>query len=254
LFRTGDLGRYLPDGNIEFLGRNDFQVKIRGFRIELGEIEAALSGYPGVGEAVVLAREDSPGDKRLVAYYTTTTLTPTNSQAGGVVGGEVVGEAGEPSIGAEVLRAHLLVSLPEHMVPAAYVVLAGLPLTANGKLDRSALPAPGGGAFVVRGYEAPRGEVETVLARIWAELLGVERVGRGDNFFELGGHSLLAVRVVSHVRQVLGAEITLTEMLSSPVLSGFAQTVNSAARSVLPPITVIARPKTQPTTKEPDDH
>ena len=151
LYRTGDLGRYRRDGTIEFLGRNDFQVKIRGFRIELGEIEARLAEHPGVREAVVLAREDAPGDKRLVAY---TTTRP---------------DAAPP--GAEALRAHLAASLPEYMVPAAYVALDALPLTANGKLDRQALPAPDSSAFAARGYEPPVGETEERLARIWARLL-----------------------------------------------------------------------------------
>ena len=176
MYRTGDLGRYLPDGNIEFLGRNDFQVKIRGFRIELGEIEARLMEHPGVREAVVIAREDTPGDKRLVAYY-------TSAEAQG---------AGD----AEQLRSHLSAVLPEYMVPAAYVHLESLPLTPNGKLDRRALPAPQADAYSTRGYEPPQGEIEEQLAGIWAEVLKLDKVGRHDNFFSLGGHSLLAVRVV----------------------------------------------------------
>src|SRR5271157_6022592 len=140
LYRTGDLGRFRPDGTIEFLGRNDFQVKIRGFRIELGEIEARLAEHPGVREAVVLAREDAPGDKRLVAYTTTRT------------------DAAAP--GAGTLRAHLAASLPEYMVPSAYVPLAALPLSPNGKLDRKALPAPESNAFAARDFEPPRGKTE----------------------------------------------------------------------------------------------
>ncbi|MES3041772.1 MAG: amino acid adenylation domain-containing protein, partial [Pseudomonadota bacterium] len=179
MYKTGDLAKYRADGNIEFLGRNDFQVKIRGFRIELGEIEAKLAEHPGIKEAVVLAREDSPGDKRLVAYYTQT----------------------DSEVSTETLRAHLAISLPEYMVPVAYVLLAQLPLNPNGKLDRRAFPAPDGHAYASRGYEAPQGEVETRLAQIWAELLAVERVGRHDNFFELGGHSLLAVSLIERMRQ-----------------------------------------------------
>ncbi|HEX2093968.1 MAG TPA: amino acid adenylation domain-containing protein, partial [Longimicrobiaceae bacterium] len=161
LYRTGDLARWLPEGVIEYLGRNDAQVKVRGFRIELGEIEARLAEHPGVRAAVVVAREDAPGDRRLVAYYT-----------------------GE-ELGAEALRSALGLRLPEYMVPAAYVRLEALPLTPNGKLDRRALPAPqwGGG----EGYVAPRTATEEVLAGIWAEVLRLERVGVKENFFEVGG-------------------------------------------------------------------
>ncbi|HET7460752.1 MAG TPA: amino acid adenylation domain-containing protein, partial [Longimicrobium sp.] len=199
MYRTGDRARWLAAGELEFLGRTDFQVKVRGFRIEPGEIEARLAEHPDVREAVVLAREDAPGEKRLVAY---------------VVGGEAAA--------AEVLRAHLAAALPEYMVPAAYVRLEQLPLTPNGKLDRKALPAPEGDAFTTSGYEAPVGETETALAEIWAQALGVERVGRHDNFFELGGHSLLAVRVVARTRQVLGAEVALAHMFSNPTVESLA--------------------------------
>ena len=201
MYKTGDLGRYLPDGTIEFLGRNDFQVKIRGFRIEPGEIEARLTQHPAVREAVVLAREDGPGDKRLVAYYT------------------VVPDA--EAADAEALRRHLSAILPEYMVPAAYVRLDALPLTANGKLDRKALPAPDGAAYAARGYEAPVGEIEMHLARIWAEVLGLERVGRHDNFFELGGHSLLAVRVISRLRRE-GLQADVRALFATPTLSALA--------------------------------
>ena len=183
MYRTGDLARYLPDGNLEFLGRNDHQVKIRGFRIEPGEIEARLTEHAAVREAVVMAREDVAGDKRLVAYVTLALENPVESD-------ELIG----------ALRSHLGAHLPDYMIPAAFVRLDTLPLTPNGKLDRKALPAPDGGAYTRRGYEAPQGEVETTLAQIWEELLGVEQVGRHDNFFELGGHSLLAVRLINRVR------------------------------------------------------
>ncbi|KTT64436.1 AMP-binding enzyme, partial [Sphingomonas sanguinis] len=186
LYRTGDLARYLPDGNIEFLGRNDHQVKIRGFRIELGEIEARLAEHADVGEAVVVAREDEAGDKRLVAYV--------------VAAGDAAAATAPER--AAVLRAHLGALLPDYMVPAAYVALEALPLTPNGKLDRKALPAPEGDAFTRQAYEAPQGPVEEALAAIWSELLGVEQVSRHDNFFELGGHSLLAIRLLSRVRQL----------------------------------------------------
>ncbi len=218
MYRTGDLGRWLADGNIEFLGRNDFQVKIRGFRIELGEIEARLCEHAGIREAVVIAREDGSGDKRLVAYY-----------------------VGEEELGAEALRAHLSASLPDYMVPSAYVRVERLPLTPNGKLDREALPAPEGDAYVRGGYEAPVGETEELLAKIWSELLGVERVGRHDNFFELGGHSLLAVTLVSRLRQALNVEAPLAELFAKPVLSEFARFAASASESVLPAIVPVAR-------------
>ena len=216
LYRTGDLGRFWPDGTIEYLGRNDFQVKIRGFRIELGEIEARLAEHRGVREAIVLAREDAPGDSRLVAYYTTKP------------------DAAAPA--AETLRAHLGASLPEYMVPAAYVALEALPLNANGKLDRSALPAPGSEAFAARGYEPPRGKTEQTLAGIWAGLLRVERVGRHDNFFELGGHSLLGVRMLSRLRQVLGVDLPLADLFAMPVLAKFAAAAAEGARSPMPAI------------------
>ncbi|HKV95864.1 MAG TPA: amino acid adenylation domain-containing protein, partial [Gammaproteobacteria bacterium] len=157
MYRTGDLARWLGNGNIEFLGRNDNQVKIRGFRIELGEIEARLAEHPAVRDAVVLAREDTVGEKRLVAYYIT---------------------SGMGEVGAEQLRAHLSAVVPDYMVPAAYVRMESLPLTPNGKLDRKALPLPEQEAYAVRGYEAPVGETETKLAAVWAEILHLEKVGR----------------------------------------------------------------------------
>jgi amino acid adenylation domain-containing protein len=227
MYRSGDLGRYLPDGRIEYLGRNDFQVKVRGFRVELGEIEAKLAEHPAIREAVVVAREYGAGDKQLVAYYTTAVESGKSS------------ETTEAMAGA--LRGHLSAALPEYMTPAAYVMLEALPLTPNGKIDRKALPAPEGVAYAVSGYEAPVGEIETALARVWAEALKVERVGRHDDFFDLGGHSLLAVRVVSGVRKALGLEVGVTELFLHPTLSEFAETVNNSARSELPPITKTSR-------------
>ncbi|HEX8242205.1 MAG TPA: phosphopantetheine-binding protein, partial [Longimicrobium sp.] len=202
MYRTGDLGRWRADGNVEFLGRNDFQVKVRGFRIELGEIEARLKEHAAVREAVVVVREDTPGEKRLVAYV-----------------------AGDETAGADVLQAYLGERLPAYMVPAAYVRLEALPLTPNGKLDRRALPAPEDGAFARRGYEAPQTETEQALAEIWAELLGVERVGRHDDFFHLGGHSLLAVRVISRVRLEMEVELALGAIFANPVLSELADRI-----------------------------
>jgi acyl-coenzyme A synthetase/AMP-(fatty) acid ligase/acyl carrier protein len=210
MYKTGDLGRWRADGNIEYLGRNDFQVKIRGFRIEVGEIEAQLLRHAGVKEAVVLAREDAPGDKRLIAY--------------------VVGQEGQECT-AEQLRGHLLALLPEYMVPSGYVRLERLPLTANGKLDRQALPAPDQSAVVSREYEAPQGEIESAIAQIWQELLKLERVGRQDNFFELGGHSLMAVQLVSRLRQELGVEVALREVFAQPTVQGLARVLNEAKRN-----------------------
>nr|WP_263623208.1 non-ribosomal peptide synthetase [Rhizobium sp. T1473] len=188
LYRSGDLGRYLPDGNLEFLGRNDDQVKIRGFRIEPGEIAARLCEHELVGDAVVVARADRTGDQRLVAYVVAKPAHGSDEADGAQL--------------AASLRAHLGSLLPDYMVPSAFVRLDGLPLTPNGKLDRQALPAPDDDAYARTAYEAPQGEVETLLAGIWQELLGLERVGRHDHFFELGGHSLLAVQLLSRLRRL----------------------------------------------------
>jgi amino acid adenylation domain-containing protein len=225
MYRSGDLGRWLPDGRIEFLGRNDQQVKVRGFRIEPGEIEARLRQHEGVREAAVLAREDSPGDKRLVAY--------------------VVGEPGtSPDVAS--LRQALAQALPEYMVPAAYVVLEALPLTPSGKLDRKALPAPGGAAYAQRAYEAPQGDVETALAETWVDLLQVDRVGRHDHFFELGGHSLLAMRMIARLRQRLGLEVALADLFAQPVLHAFAGAVDRSTASTLPALMAGPRPAQLP--------
>ena len=196
LYRTGDLVRYRHDGELEFIGRNDFQVKLRGLRVELGEIEAGLAEHPAVAQGVVLMREE-----RLVAYVT--------CRPGGV--------APTP----QGLRAHLLARMPEYMVPQAFVVLAQLPLTPNGKLDRQALPAPGAEAIISRDYQAPEGELETALAAIWTEVLKIEQVGREDNFFELGGHSLLAVSLVARMRQA-GLHVDARTLFSQPTLAELA--------------------------------
>ncbi len=193
MYRSGDLGRWRPDGTIEFAGRNDHQVKIRGFRIELGEIETRLSAHPDVRECAVIALEDATGgDKRLVAYW---------------VGAEYVD--------AEVLRSWLSAALPDYMVPAAYVQLDCLPLNPNGKLDRKALPAPDSAAYAARAYEAPQGAIEHTIAAIWSDLLELDTIGRHDNFFALGGHSLLAVQVVSRLKQA-GVEISMGDLFSHP--------------------------------------
>jgi amino acid adenylation domain-containing protein len=200
LYKTGDLARHLADGAIEYLGRLDYQVKIRGQRIELGEIEATLDRHPGVGQSVVLAREDTPGDQRLVAYVVPREQAPSFAE----------------------LKAHLSQALPPYMVPAAYVFLETLPLTSSGKVDRKALPAADGTAYAARGYEAPVGEIEITLAQIWAEVLRLERVGRQDHFFELGGHSLLATQVISRARHKFDLHIPLKMMFEEPNLAGFA--------------------------------
>jgi arthrofactin-type cyclic lipopeptide synthetase C len=202
MYKTGDLGCWQPDGSIHYLGRNDFQVKVRGFRIELGEIEARLAACAGGRAAVVLAREDRPGDKRLVAYLTS----------------QDAGKA--PAI--EALRTELGAALPEYMVPAAYVVLPEWPLNTNGKVDRKALPPPGDLAYGERPYEAPLGEVEIALARIWADVLKLERVGRHDNFFELGGHSLLAVTLIERMRRA-DLQVEVRALFAQPTLATLAE-------------------------------
>ncbi|KFA93195.1 non-ribosomal peptide synthetase [Archangium violaceum] len=199
MYKTGDLVRYLPDGRLEYLGRLDQQVKLRGFRIELGEIEAVLARHASVRQALALVREDVPGDKRLVAYVT--------------------GDSPDAS----VLRAHLLRSLPEYMVPSAFVALEALPLTPNGKLDRKALPAPeashGG---LEQTFIPPRDALELVVARVFEETLGVRPVGVRSNFFELGGHSLLAVRLMARIREATGRELPLATLFRAPTVEQLA--------------------------------
>jgi amino acid adenylation domain-containing protein len=220
MYKAGDLARWLGKGDIEFLGRNDSQVKIRGFRIELGEIEARLADGTGVREAVVIVREDTPGDRRLVAYYT----------------------GSQKEVSAEGLRAHLSARLPEYMVPAAYVRLETLPLTTNGKLDREALPPPDAEAYGVSGYEPPAGEIEDTLAKIWAEMLKVERVGRHDNFFALGGHSLLAGRLLSQIHQMTGRQIPLSAMFRGATVESLAQMVQQGTEPENDPVVMEIQP------------
>ncbi len=207
MYKTGDVGRWREDGHIEYLGRNDFQVKLRGFRIELGEIEAKLGSCAGVREAVVIAREESAEERRLVAY--------------------VVMKEGAP-LSVSGLREELSGTLPEYMVPSAFVELAQLPLTANGKLDRQALPAPDERAVAKRQYEAPQGEVEGVLAQIWQELLGLTQVGRHDHFFELGGHSLLVISMIERLRE-RGLHTHVRAVFTAPTLSTMAATIETGA-------------------------
>src|SRR6476661_181488 len=225
IYKTGDLARWQADGNIDFVGRNDNQVKIRGFRIELGEIETRLAEYPEVREVAVLAREDEPGDKRLVAYYTASGM----------------GDAEAASVGAEQLRAHLSAAVPDYMVPAAYVRMERLPLTPNGKLDRKALPAPEQDAYAVRGYEAPVGEMETKLAAVWAEVLKLEKVGRHDNFFALGGHSLSSIQMLARVREVFHVEVPLQSLFQNPTVAGLALQLDGAAKTTAPPLRALPR-------------
>jgi amino acid adenylation domain-containing protein len=211
LYKTGDLARFLPDGNIEFLGRMDDQVKIRGFRIELGEIEAVLAEHPAVGQCVVLAREDVPGDKRLVAY---------------------VAEDDQKKSSVEVLRVFLKDKLPEYMIPSAFVMLNQFPLTSSGKVDRRALPAPDKTRpELEKAFVAPRTDVEKELERIWIEVLCLERVGIHDNFFELGGHSLMATQIVNRVRSEMVVELPLIAIFESPTIAEIAKTIQSMPSS-----------------------
>jgi amino acid adenylation domain-containing protein len=200
LYRTGDRARWLPGGEVEYLGRTDEQVKIRGFRIEPGEVEAVLSDHLEVREAVVVAREDAPGDRRLVAY---------------VVAAE------SAAVTPAELRAHLKGRLPEYMVPSAVVVLESLPLTPSGKVARRALPAPEY-AVAETGHVAPRTPVEEVLAEIWAEVLRLERVGVHDNFFDLGGHSLLIMHLLARIQATFDLEISIRTVFSMPTLEAMA--------------------------------
>jgi thioesterase domain-containing protein/acyl carrier protein len=196
LYKTGDMVRYLPDGNIEFQGRIDFQVKIRGFRIELGEIEAMLEKYPGVAQAVVTAREVN-GEKRLAAYIVALPRAATPSE----------------------LRRHLKESLPDYMVPADFVFLKSLPLTPNGKVDRRALPEPQAVTFeAAEGFVAPRDEFEARMVGLWEQVLSRRPVGLRDNFFELGGHSLLAVRLTSRIEKQFGKKLTITALIQAPTV------------------------------------
>jgi amino acid adenylation domain-containing protein len=208
LYKTGDLARYLPDGNIEFLGRIDHQVKVRGFRIELGEVEAVLGEHSKVFQSVVLAREEAFGDKRLVAY-----VVPRDRAA--ATGNE--------------LRAYLKEKLPEYMVPSAFVVLKSFPFTPNGKLDRNALPAPDqNSSESAEAYVAPRTPVEDMIADIWTEVLKLEKIGIYDNFFDLGGHSLLATQVMTRLRAGLPMDLSLRVLFEAPTVAELASRVEQS--------------------------
>ncbi|HEV2735654.1 MAG TPA: amino acid adenylation domain-containing protein, partial [Longimicrobiaceae bacterium] len=220
MYRTGDRVRWGAEGTLEFLGRIDQQVKIRGFRIEPGEVEAQFAAHPGVSEAVVVVREDVPGEKRLVGY-----VVPSGQ-----------------GVRAEELREHLRARLPEHMVPSATVVLESIPLSPNGKVDRRALPAPDGAGSTE--FVPPRTPAEGAVAEIWAETLRLERVGVTASFFELGGHSLLATRVVSQVRRVFGVEVPLRALFEGPTvaeLAGRVEEIRRAGAPALPPVVPTGR-------------
>jgi len=220
LYRTGDLARYRADGQLEFLGRNDSQAKLRGLRLELGEIETRLADIAGVRESAVLLRQDGLGGPRLVAYYC---------------------EKPGATLSPRTLREKLQTSLPDYMVPTAFVRLDALPLTPNGKVDRPNLPAPNVEAFDQQQYQAPQGPLETALAAIWADVLGVERVGRQDQFFALGGHSLLVMRVLAQVRHTLKLEVAPSTLFAAPVLAAFAERLQASQAAARPAITTLER-------------
>ena len=201
LYKTGDRARYLPDGQIEFLGRIDHQIKLRGFRIELGEIEAAVGAHPAVRQAIVMAREDAPGEQRLVAYLT---------------------KDDDTDLTAIELRRYLKEKLPEHMIPSAFVMLDELPLAPNGKVERRALPAPEAVAGDEDSFVAPRDAIELQLAEIWEEVLRVRAVGVRDNFFDLGGNSLLAVRLMAQIEKRFGQDLSLSTLFLGATIEGLA--------------------------------
>ena len=203
LYQTGDLARYYEDGNLEFLGRLDHQVKVRGHRIELGEIETQLRRHPAVAEVVVTVREDEPGDKRLVAY-----VVPAGGAKGDV----------------RAWRNFLKQSLPNFMMPSQFVVLEALPRTPNGKVDRKALPAPARGELD-NDYAAPQTQAEELLAGIWGEVLGREKVGVDQNFFELGGHSLKIMQVLARLRDAIDVELPMRAVFEAPTIAALAQVV-----------------------------
>jgi acyl-coenzyme A synthetase/AMP-(fatty) acid ligase/acyl carrier protein len=207
LYRTGDLARWRSDGTLEHLGRLDFQVKLRGFRIELGEIESGVAQHPAVREVAVIASEDTPGDKRLVAY--------------------IVAE-NPPADLVDKLRAHLRAAMPEYMVPSQFVMLEALPRTPNGKLDRKALPAPSAEDGSVRAVAAaPRTPTEELVLGIFRSVLDREDFGVSDNFFDLGGHSLMAARLMSRLRSKSGVDLPLRDLFARPTVAGLAEAIDA---------------------------
>ncbi|MDC9019034.1 AMP-binding protein, partial [Mycobacterium marinum] len=212
MYRTGDLVCWGPDGQLQYLGRADEQVKIRGYRIECGEVTAALATLDGVEQAVVIARDDTPGQTRLVAYYTS---------------------AGNAGIDTAWLRDRLSEVLPAYMVPAAFVVIDELPLTVNGKLDRRALPAPDY-TTSAQAYLAPQGPVEEVLASLYTQILGVDRVSAADSFFDLGGDSLSAMRLIAAANTTLHAGLRVVDVFEAPTITGLAHRVGADPVAQLP--------------------
>ncbi len=233
LFKTGDLARYLPDGTIELLGRVDFQVNIRGMRVELGEIESLLESYPSVKEAVVIAREDAPGDKRLVAYIVSKLSSDESNQT------RLTRE----------LRSFLTQKLPDYMVPNAFVLIDALPLTPNGKVDRRVLPPPNLSRRS-RDFVAPRTSTEEVLAAIWADVLGLEKVGIYEEFLELGGHSLLATLIISRLREAFSIELPVSELFEFPTVAGLSEQIDAARcnnqRQPMPSLQPVSRDQELP--------
>lgn len=229
LYKSGDLVRYLLNGDIEYLGRIDQQVKIRGFRIELAEIEAILSQYPAVQASVVVLREDEPENKRLVAY---TVPQP------------------EQLLTINELRHFLKEKLPNYMMPSAFVILEALPLTPNGKIDRRALPAPETARADLASFVAPRTPVEEIMTRLWEQVLSLQQVGIHDNFFELGGHSLLGTQMISRLREAFQVELPLHCLFESPTVAGLAERIETACRAKqglqIPPIVPISRERELP--------
>jgi hypothetical protein len=220
VYRTGDLGRWLPDGNAEFRGRRDQQVKIRGMRVEIEEVESALRRLDLVGEAAVAAHQYDDRDQRLVAYIVLSLRDGVEAYEGT---GDVAGIEGR-------LRSFLKELLPEHMIPTAFVFLDSLPRTSTGKLDRKALPRPELQRRTGRPFVAPRTTLESIIAGIWQDLLKVEGVGVEDNFFELGGHSILAMRAANRVREKCLTELPLPSFFESPTVAGVARYVEAARR------------------------